>query len=303
MIKKNIKGYLKDKYIKNTNRFWDIDFLKREITPNRKYIVKNNILYYIEEKHTEKMTKATIINNYGLGYFISQITKKYLQPSKWYFWHQDLNIDRVLRQLNEGLMTSLKIKDKLLNSKFFVYNDFCLFTKKDPDSKVELKVLIDRYNLTDSDILSILKWDSLRKKLNTVKILCSDEIKVKVWKLIEDYVDFTITIHTKKYLEVFTREESKLLEQYLDFSRLPENEELTNTQILKCFNKSKSLVSIESKVKHGWMSTAPRWYRKQENKRLINKSYREVEYNIKNWDYDLVTAKAIRYVKNWSWYF
>lgn len=308
MIIKNTKGYLRDKYIRNSQRYWNIERLKHEFTPKYNYLFKDNTFFYIEKSYTAELTKSEIINQYGLWFFIENIRKKYLAISKkWYGSHT--NADSYFYQLSKKTELLKKSQvDKYLFSRAKV-NLLCsedFYPKKyDILRTVSVFDFMTKYNITKEDVIKILlfrswtfrKYHILGDLANSVEL--TDQSKLDIMTIIEDYITFPIERHHEKLIPLFSKEDNLLALHYFS---LPSNVILTNSDVLKNFNETKSYIAIKRKAENG-TQTAPRWYRKMEDKKIENKFNRENKRALENKEYDIVNAKWLRYVKNGSWYF
>lgn len=311
MIKKNTKGYLRDKYIKNPQRFWDIEGLKKEFKPGVKYIFKNNTFFYIKKTYTQQLTKKEIIDKFWVWFFENNFKNKYFQLStKWYYYYVKAN--EYLAQLKKitEIIKKTKLENYFLSKckvELFYIEEYFSKTKRLLKTMTVSDFMLE-YNLKLSDLYRLLIFESGIPLFGNYKkpkddltnhVELTNESKLNILSIVEDYLKFSLTRHQEKLTPLFSSKENKLACQYFS---IPENIILTNSDILKCFNKTKGYIIVKNKIKNK-KCTAPRFYRKYENKRILHKFENEWRKAFKNWDYDLISTQWFKFIKNGSYYF
>lgn len=310
MLLKNTKKYIKEKFLKYKNdRLWTYLWAKKYFSVDWQYIVEKNIIYEIT-KEKKRFNKNELIENFWVDKW-NNISKKI---DEWTFNNYYFIDYKLIWDENEINKTKEKIFNWLYKEGLFIISFFSNSEK--PKIKINELFEYKEWIKLKSEILwnnnflfywspSFLLNEIIYKKLEEKNITKNYNYSIKLDKnaisfLINSLKDFfTYKLETgviiKKRL-VNKNDENNLL---LSFFNIEENVVFNWNEIIKTFNKDSNLEKIHDKCSYYW--TAPRWYRKKENKKFKNDNKNNLIKNIKNWNLDLIST--INYKKNASRYF
>ena len=313
MLLKNSKQYIKEKFLKyDNNRLWTYLWAKNYFNINEEYIVKDG-KFYEKIEETKLYSKKEIINKFWNDKWFD-IKKSFFEWNRNYYF-MDYKLNGTREEVNkiktylfdwfyknwkikfyQGLgknQTEIAIKEIIslekwyyIKEQLFVINDFWFYWK--------LPYFLSELIIEENKIQQFYKTKIFKNHFycniddNSIKKLKEGfqelySYKVKSWK-----------VEYKRLIK--KNEENNLL---LSFFNIEENKIYNWLEIKKLFNKNSRLEKVHDKICYYW--TAPRWYRKNENKKFKRQNKQNLERWLKN--NNLENTVTIRYKRNASRYF
>lgn len=314
MLLKSSKKYIKEKFFKyENNRLWVYLWAKNYFNINQEYIIKEGKIYEkIEE--AKLYSKKEIINTFWNDKWLN-VKKSFFEWNKKHSFRNYRNY-----RLNSTSEDVNKIKTSLFD---WIYKNWKIkFPKDSEKNKIEIK-----------EIINLGKWYYLKNQLFSTydfwfywklpylfsKAIIEENKIQQFYKTKKfnpcysyDLDNNSINKLKKSFIELYSyrvkswkfeykrlikkNEENNLL---LSFFNIEENKSYTWLEIKKLFNKNSTLEKLHDKFYYHW--TAPKWYRKKENKKFKRQNKQNLEKWLKNDNLD--NTWTIRYKRNASWYF
>lgn len=331
MILQSKKNYQKDKLFKTDNLYRDYQHLFWLFDSKKSYLFKENNFY--EKMKTYKLqSKKEIINNYWVSFWNSILFSKkinywYLKNNisfKYKYEYSENNIINLHNNWNHWELDKIYQKNKtyLFNKWIFLVN-IQFLNGEEKTYQLKIKEIFgseDRFfqifnslslfyliyfwefrfkNSVDLHILNHLKkffTDKKNEKILYLSYFLPQDQKEKLFNKIEDYLLFSIPQEKTINKSLLNKKRLNFLIKHNILENFKEWKEYTWTEILSLLNKKDKSWNLPRK----YYSTAPKWYRKIENKRLKNSYIQNLRKHLnKN---EIENIDLWKYVHNWNRY-